>query len=128
MRQPGWVCLLLAMPLAGAEGPGRICYAVQPNPYLDARAAEVKKIYDGFFSTAGSWEAIAERFVDGGPGEGRAWLESARRNLAWLRQAGVPGKSRLAVTSLNSHGAWIFSVRITDDNDIPFPDLRFRLE
>jgi len=38
------------------------------------------------------------------------------------------GRSQLSVTSLNSHGGWVFSLRITDANDIPFQDVRFRLE
>jgi hypothetical protein len=38
------------------------------------------------------------------------------------------GKSQLSVTSLNSHGNWLFSLRITDENDLPFHDVRFRLE
>jgi hypothetical protein len=38
------------------------------------------------------------------------------------------GRSQLSVTSLNSHGGWVFSLRITDEDDIPFQDVRFRLE
>jgi hypothetical protein len=38
------------------------------------------------------------------------------------------GRSQLSVTSLNSHGGWVFALRITDEHDIPFQDVRFRLE
>jgi len=38
------------------------------------------------------------------------------------------GRSQLCVTDLNSHGNWLFSLRITDENNIPFHDVRFRLE
>jgi hypothetical protein len=38
------------------------------------------------------------------------------------------GSTRLAVTSLNSHGSWLFTLRITDENDIPFKDVSFGLE
>ena len=38
------------------------------------------------------------------------------------------GKSQLSVTSLTSHGGWVFALRITDENDLPFQDVRFRLE
>lgn len=38
------------------------------------------------------------------------------------------GKSQLSVTDLNSHGNWLFSFRITGEDDIPFKDVSFRLE
>lgn len=38
------------------------------------------------------------------------------------------GRSQLSVSSLNSHGNWLFSLRITEENSTPFPDLKFRLE
>lgn len=38
------------------------------------------------------------------------------------------GTSRLAVFSINSHGNWIFSLRITDPQGLPFDDVAFRLE
>jgi len=38
------------------------------------------------------------------------------------------GETRLSVTSINSHGVWGFSLRITDGDQIPFEDVRFRLE
>ena len=38
------------------------------------------------------------------------------------------GRSPLFVTSLNSHGQWLFSLRITGEDDVPFPDLSFHLE
>jgi len=38
------------------------------------------------------------------------------------------GRSRLAVISINSHGNWIFSLRITDPQGLPFDDVAFRLE
>ncbi|MBN1352303.1 hypothetical protein JXJ21_23100 [candidate division KSB1 bacterium] len=37
------------------------------------------------------------------------------------------GRTRLSVVSLNSHGNWVLSLRITDKSDLPFPDIRFRL-
>ena len=38
------------------------------------------------------------------------------------------GSTRLSVTSINSHGNWLFSLRITDENDLPFADVTFRLQ
>lgn len=38
------------------------------------------------------------------------------------------GSTRLSVTSINSHGNWLFSLRVTDENDLPFADVRFRLQ
>ena len=37
------------------------------------------------------------------------------------------GLSRLFVTSINSHGNWIFSLRLTDENGIPPGGLKFEL-
>jgi len=74
-----------------SHGPKTICYSVQPNGYLNDHAAEVKKIYDGFFFTVGSWERFTERFVgvQGVPPEQPEWVEAARKNLAALRTARV---------------------------------------
>jgi hypothetical protein len=60
-----------------AAGPQTLCYSIAPNPHLDAHAADIKKIYDGFFFVVGSWE---------------------------------------------------FTLRITDENGIPIPGVRFRLQ
>jgi len=38
------------------------------------------------------------------------------------------GKNKLAVTSINSHGSWIFALRLTDEQGIPLPGVSFRLE
>ncbi len=38
------------------------------------------------------------------------------------------GASRLSVLSLNLRGAWIFALRITDEQDLPIDGLQFRLE
>lgn len=91
-----WPGLLLAGLLTisrgfAAAGPAMICYSVQPNAYLNEKAAEIKKIYDGFFFTIGSWENTARRFAGtgGAAPEDKGWLEAARVNLANLRQAGV---------------------------------------
>jgi hypothetical protein len=37
-------------------------------------------------------------------------------------------RTRLSVNSINSHGRWLFSLRITDENGMPFKDVRFRLK
>ncbi|MBI4602847.1 MAG: hypothetical protein HY721_12895 [Planctomycetes bacterium] len=54
---------LLAASARGESGPARICYSVQPNPYLNDHARDVKPLYDGFFFTIGSWEKTAQRFL-----------------------------------------------------------------
>lgn len=76
---------------ASAAEPRTLCYSIQPNGYLDDHAAEVAKIYDGFFFTIGSWEKTAQRFLGAGPAaaENQAWVDAARRNLAALGKAGV---------------------------------------
>jgi hypothetical protein len=37
------------------------------------------------------------------------------------------GSTRLAVTSINSHGVWLFTLRITDRDGYPLEGLRFRI-
>jgi len=67
------------------------------------------------------------KFTEYGRGKGFLYLHKYRfekRVPITLEK----GWSRLAVTSINSHGAWVFSLRITDSNDLPFPDLRYRLK
>lgn len=91
--------------LRGAE-PQTICYSVAPNSYLDAHAAEIKKIYDGFFFVVGSWENLTQRFVgdDVTPPQDQSWLQAVRRNIASLRAAGVT--ENLMGVSFNADGAW----------------------
>ena len=74
-----------------ASGPATICYSAQPQPYFNDHAADIKRIYDGFFFTIGSWEQTAQRFVgvNGAKPENQSWVEEARKNLKALRQAGV---------------------------------------
>ncbi|HUZ45028.1 MAG TPA: hypothetical protein VMW54_00175 [Terriglobia bacterium] len=76
---------------SSGRGPAMLCYSVQPNGYLDDHAAEIKKIYDGFFFTVGSWERFDERFagVNGVPPEQSGWVATVRKNLESLRAAGV---------------------------------------
>jgi len=38
------------------------------------------------------------------------------------------GVTRLAVTTMNLRGKWLYSLRLTDGDGIPFDDVRFRLE
>ncbi|NOS70272.1 MAG: hypothetical protein HOP33_10115 [Verrucomicrobia bacterium] len=83
--------LLLAATVHGGTGPATICYSAQPNAYFNDHAAGIKKFYDGFFFTIGSWEDCAQRFIGdkGTEPKDKTWLETARTNLAALRQAGV---------------------------------------
>jgi len=50
-----WSSILVASQLLAADraasGPATICYSTQPSPYFNDRAADIKRIYDGFFFT-----------------------------------------------------------------------------
>ena len=83
--------LLATTSSAAVSSPATICYAAQPSTYFNDHAAEIKRIYDGFFFTVGSWEKSAQRFVGvgGAAAENQAWVDAARANLAALRQGGV---------------------------------------
>jgi hypothetical protein len=89
------LCLGCLLPAAAsartAPIPATLCYSAQPNPYFNDHAAEVKRIYDGFFFTVGSWVKTEQRFVgvNGAAPENQSWVEAARVNLRALRRAGV---------------------------------------
>ncbi|MEI2727306.1 MAG: hypothetical protein V9H26_28560 [Verrucomicrobiota bacterium] len=85
------VGMLLATSSLAGSGPATICYSAQPNAYFNDHAAEIKKFYDGFFFTVGSWENCTQRFIGMGGTEpkDKAWLDSAGANSAALRRAGV---------------------------------------
>jgi len=72
-------------------GPQTICYSTAPQAYFNEHAADVKRIYDGFFFNIGSWEKARQRFLEPATitPENRAWLDQARANLTALRRAGV---------------------------------------
>ena len=85
------IVLLASRSALAAPNPQTICYSAQPNPYFNDHAADVKKIYDGFFFVVGSWEKATQRYVgvNGEKPQEQAWLDNARKNIAALRQAGV---------------------------------------
>jgi len=78
---------------AGRAGyaPKMIAYSAYPNPYFNARARDVARIYDGFFFVIGSWDegVIADLGLGKGSPATTDWRARARENLAHLRQAGV---------------------------------------
>lgn len=101
------VCVaILLTASARATVPKTICYSVQPNGYLDDHAAEVAKIYDGFFFQGDSWEECAERISGPGAsaGPGKQWLEKVRKNLASLRAAGVT--ENFLTVHFSESGSW----------------------
>lgn len=91
---------------SASDSPKMLCYSVQPNGYLNDHATEIKKMYDGFFFTVGSWEQFAQRFVGvhGVPPEQSQWVEAARRNLTALRAAGVT--ENFLDVAFEQDGAW----------------------
>lgn len=74
-----------------AEGPMMICYSAQPQAYFNDHAAEIKRIYDGFFFNIGNWENTRQRYVgvDGAAAKEPAWRDAVGANLKALRKAGV---------------------------------------
>jgi len=83
--------LALAAAARTVGAPATICYSAQPNAYFNDHAADIKKIYDGFFFVVGSWEKATQRFVgaSGDKPQEQAWLDKANSNLTALCQAGV---------------------------------------
>jgi hypothetical protein len=80
--------LASAAGLAAAAGPAMIGYHMFPNGYVDDHAAEIRKIYDGFFYSVGTWENARARFEGASPKDAE-WMEKTRRNIAALRKAGA---------------------------------------
>jgi hypothetical protein len=104
--------LLCSISLLVAADPKMICFSTQPNAYLTDHAAEIKKSYDGFFFSGGSWEDAAVRFADTGeaPPAAQAWMEEARRNLTALRRAGVT--ENFLTVYYPADGAWPTAERL----------------
>ena len=109
--------------ILNAESPKMLCYSIQPNAYLNDHAGDIARIYDGYL---GDKIVFDERNY---PKRGKGMLFNDRYQF----EKRVPitiekGKTRLSVVSINSHGNWLFSLRITDENDLPFGDVQFRLK
>ncbi len=132
-----------------------ICYVASPNPYLTDFAPEIAKVYDGLFFSVGSWDSGVLNVLrvagflhvgwDDGiviylgdeivfdqrnyPKRGKGMLFQDRSQFEKRVPVTIEkGRTRLSVNSINSHGNWLFSFRITDENDLPFKDVRFRLD
>lgn len=83
-----------------------LAYSVQPNGYFNDHAAEVARIYDGFFFVIGTWdEGVAANI---GIGEATPattdWKDRVRENLKNLRAAGVT--ENLLGVCFSDSGAW----------------------
>lgn len=82
-----FILLAGSLPLL-AQNPAMIGYSMFPNRYVDDHATDIKKIYDGFFYSVGTWENARARFEGSAPRD-QVWLDAARKNLAALRAAGA---------------------------------------
>jgi hypothetical protein len=71
--------------------PKMIAYSAQPNPMFNERAAEIARIYDGFFFTIGSWDKGVADNLGLGPDAPPSsdWRRRAGENLRNLTKAGV---------------------------------------
>ncbi len=92
-----FLCLLLIGILSTCsswierQNPKMICYAADPNPYLNDHAEEIKQIYDGLFFSIGSWDfgVINVLGVDGVALKDPLWKVKVAENLTALKKAGV---------------------------------------
>jgi len=68
-----------------------LAYSAQPNAYFNQRAAEIARIYDGFFFTIGSWDQGVAANLGLGPDAPPStdWRRRAGENLSNLVKAGV---------------------------------------
>lgn len=86
-----------------AGTPAMIGYSMYPNSYVDDHAAEIKKMYDGFFFSVGSWENARARFEGASPKDA-AWLAKARTNVAALKKAGAT--ENFLTVAFGDSGEW----------------------
>ena len=92
--------------LAKGHSPAVIYYSVRPNRYLTDHARDLKRWWDGFFFTVGSWEGAQARFLgnsDAKPTEA-SLIEEMARNVAALRRAGIT--ENFLTVSFPEDGAW----------------------
>lgn len=107
LSRSGCALFILSLSATSAwSAPRMLAYSAQPNGYFNDHAAEVARIYDGFFFVIGTWdEGVAANI---GVGEATpattAWKELVRENLKNLRAAGAT-ESLLGVCFSDS-GAW----------------------
>ncbi|MCC6698708.1 MAG: hypothetical protein IT365_23995 [Candidatus Hydrogenedentes bacterium] len=71
--------------------PKTIAYNASPTPYFNEHAADVARIYDGFFFTVGSWDegAGAALGLNSTPPSPTEWKNLVRENLRHLNEAGA---------------------------------------
>ena len=80
-----------------------LAYSAAPTPYFNDHAADVARIYDGFFFVVGSWDDGASKSL-GLNGEAAPWKDAVRENLKNLRAAGVT--ENLLGFCFTDSGAW----------------------
>ena len=83
-----------------------IAYSASPSAYFNDHAADVARIYDGFFFVAGSWDEGAAAQLGIGPDAPPSvpWRDLVRENLIHLREAGVT--ENLLGIYFGDSGAW----------------------
>ncbi|MDX9971866.1 MAG: hypothetical protein RBU21_02625, partial [FCB group bacterium] len=99
--------LLTAATAASATDrrPQMLAYSAQPNAYFNEHAAEIAKIYDGFFFVIGDWDAgVSQQLGFPGAPASTTWKEAATENLRNLNAAGVT-ENFLSVY-FSADGAW----------------------
>jgi hypothetical protein len=83
--------VILFWTIHAAAIPKTIAYSAVPNPYFNDHAADVARVYDGFFFVVGSWDEGVRTNIglenDSPPTTD--WAARVRENLANLNKAGV---------------------------------------
>jgi hypothetical protein len=82
-----------------------LAYSAQPNAYFNDHAADVAKIYDGFFFVLGEWnKSIAENIGFPDAPATTDWKKNAAENLRNLNAAGVT--DNFATVHFSKEGEW----------------------
>ncbi|OQB41060.1 MAG: hypothetical protein BWY06_00964 [Candidatus Latescibacteria bacterium ADurb.Bin168] len=88
------------------DPPKMLCYSVLPNDYLNAHAAEIQGLYDGFYFQCGTWDqgVAANIGLPGEPATNPEWLALARQNVAALTHNGIT--ENLLAVAFGSGDPW----------------------
>lgn len=94
-RHVGLTSLLLLFAVATNAAatdrrPQMLAYSAQPNGYFNQHAADIAKIYDGFFFVIGDWDTgVAQQIGFPDTPASTKWKEAAKENLGNLNAVGV---------------------------------------
>jgi hypothetical protein len=101
-----FAALFIAFSTHAVAMPKTIAYSAFPNGYFNEHAADVAKIYDGFFFVVGSWDegVLANIGLGNDSPPSTDWAARVRENVKNLNKAGVT--ENLLGVAFNEEAQW----------------------